>query len=137
MKGSITIEAALLVPIVNMIMIIILAIGMMYHDQCVVRSITERIVMEKEGRDKTEEELGKYIMQKTDGQLLISRVDEVTVDIALTDIEAEVLLNSSLVSNFFGKRMEMCVNVSGQSTKGAGVVRLFTVVIEEINDIEM
>ena len=137
MKGSITVEAALIVPMVNMIMIVILAIGMMYHDRCVVRGITEKIMMQEESKDKTEEELAKYIMQQTDGQLLISRVDEVTVDIDLTDVEAEVFLNSPLVSDFFKKRLEMSVNVSRQNAKGTGVVRIFTVVIEEINNIEM
>ena len=137
MKGSITVEAALLVPVVNIVIIVIILIAMMYHDRCVVREIAEREILIEESGKRSEEELGKDIMWQTDGNLLISRVDKVKVDINMTDIVVEAYVNCPLVSNYFGRQLEMRVKVKNHKTKGVGVVRLFTVVLDEINGIRM
>ena len=134
-KGSITTEAALLIPIVNVLLIAILIISMMYHDRCVVREITEQVIITNKGKQKSEIALSKEILAATNNQLLGSRVNKILVDIGVTDIKAQVFLDNPWLGVVLGDSYDTSVKVIGYKTKGAGVVRLFDVVVNKIKEL--
>ena len=134
-NGSITVEAALLVPIVNILLIAILIISMMFHDKCVVRAVSEQVIAKNVGGKKSEEAIGQEIITAASNQVLASRIDKTKVNIGVTDITAEVYMENPWLNSVLGNSYEICIKVAGQKTKGVGVVRLFDVVINKINEI--
>lgn len=134
-RGSITVEAALLIPVVNFILIAVLIISMMYHDKCVVREIAQQAISANKGGNKSEESIRQTIINTASGQVLASRITKATVDIGVTDITAQVYMDNPWLDYILGNSYDITVNVAGYKTKGVGVVRLFDVVINKINEI--
>lgn len=134
LSGSITAEAALLIPIVNILLIAVLILSMMYHDRCVVRELAEQVIRSNSDT-KSEEVIGQAIIAAAGNQLLGSRVTKAEVCIGITDITACVYMDNPWLDLIFLNSYDISVKVAGYKTKGVGIVRLFDVVINKINEI--
>lgn len=136
LKASISVEAALVFPIVNMVVIIVLTIGMMYHDRCVVREEVQRILFLEENI-KTERELGEKVVNGLQDKLLVSEVTMADVSVNFTDNIVEVFMENPFYGEVLKNRIRTSVKVAVHKTKGTNVTRVFDVIIETINEIGM
>ena len=132
--AEITVEATLIIPLINIILISVIILAMMYHDRCVIREITESILYLDEGQTKTEAELGEKIINASKGKLLMSDVTRVDAGIGISDVAVEVFMSNAFIEKFFDVSFTTSSKVRMYKLRGADVVRLFTVVTDTIND---
>lgn len=132
--AEITVEATLIISLINIILISVIILAMMYHDRCVIREITESILYLDEGQTKTEAELGEKIINASKGKLLMSDVTRVDAGIGISDVAVEVFMSNAFIEKFFDVSFTTSSKVRIYKLRGAGVVRLFTVVTDTIYD---
>lgn len=135
LKGSITVETALIFPIINIVIIIVMMVAMMYHDRCVVREEVEKILLLEEGESESENLLGKRVLKGLEDKLLVSRITSANVSMDLTDNVVEVFIEGPFGGGFFNSKIRTSVKVVVHKTRGTQITRIFDVVIEIINDI--
>lgn len=132
--AEITVEATLIIPLINIILISVIILAMMYHDRCVIREITESVLYLDEGQTKTEAELGEKIINASKGKLLMSDVTRVDAGIGISDVAVEVFMSNAFIEKFFDVSFTTSSKVRIYKLRGASVVRLFTVVTDTIDD---
>lgn len=134
-KGSITVEAALIFPIVNMVIIVVLMVAMMYHDRCVVREKVEKILLLEDGESGSEKLLGERVLKELENELLVSQVTSADVSMNLTDNIVEVFMENPFGGEILKSKIRTSVKVAVHKARGADITRIFDVVIEVLNDI--
>ncbi len=132
LKAAITIEAAVIIPLINVVIIICLLVGMLCHDRCVVKGVVEKYMsdMSFQGNEmQIKEEVTKLVKNK----VIMSRAFKVEVKHSLSDISVCVYLDNPVLNGFFGEGFATGVKVKTPKYTGLNVVRVFSVVIETIN----
>ena len=85
--GSITVEAAVIVPMILWVFMLIMLLLFYYHDKNVVTAIAhETVVMACDREEHTEEEIKAYFNQRIRGKLLLFSQVEVALEVTEKEV---------------------------------------------------
>lgn len=108
-KGSVTVEAAFLVPIIFMVIAVVISILFYYHDKNVIAGVAHETVTVCSRSEMTEAEIESYFYEQLGEKLLLFGY----VDVELEEMDKELCLNCTARKN--GMNLNIVANMKRTS----------------------
>ncbi len=94
LNGNITIEAAVIVPLILMVIAVVISILFYYHDKNVIKGVAyETAMVFSDKKEATCEEVEEYFQDKLRRKLIV--FSYVETDITLEDSQVEIICSAS------------------------------------------